>query len=1103
MKQKVKVKKEIPIMTGLLFISFFVLCTNVSVFASIPEKDNLMRKVNEIDQNQQKEITGKVTDTQGQPLPGVTVTVKGTTRGTVTDVDGNYSLSNIANNNTLVFSFVGMETQEINVGNRTRIDVTMQESAIALEEVVAVGYGTMKKSDLTGAVSSINQDVFDKSRESSFLKSLQGKIAGVHISTGSGEPGSYSRVIIRGANTIAGSSEPLYVIDGIQINESGANVANPRFGANSPINPLTSINPSDIVSIEVLKDASATAIYGSRGANGVILVTTKQGKEGKPIITYDGNGGISYPAKKIDVLNGSEWIDYRKDWTLMPDKKRIIYGYFQDYLFFLNAGETEPSKMIPRDVYALPEYNWQDEMYRTAPRNSHTLSISGGNINTKFYGSIGYNNEKGLLKNNGYSRYNANLKIDHNQNRVNLSFSLRASYSRYEGAAQSGDGYNNMGILQTAVVSRPLVFNNPRDEEVMGGWKKPTENLLHVDRLTSSPNISSSASMSYKLIEGLYLGTSISGTIVPSRTTEFYGKETPWGYYLQGRAAVSNSEWFGWSNTNSLSYEKNFKNNSRLNILGAFELNGSGYSYNSIVKSNFPDETTGVNDLNKGLTLQSADSNAGLAKSMSFFGRINYNWRDRYLLTSSIRRDGSDRFGEDSRWGYFPSMALAWRISEESFMKRVKNLDNLKLRISYGVTGNSNIPEFRYMARMGNSFYGDQLGLVPVSMPNPNLKWETTVQYNAGLDISVFKNAINLTVDIYNKQTSDMLYEAIIPAQSGFKTQWQNLGKINNKGIEVSLNTININTKDFAWTTSLTLSSNKNKLVEIRPGLEEAPIGAGYWSLSYIKINDVGRLKKGQPIGIMYGYQLDGIYQLNDFSGWIDKRGISEPNNPDIPWEQRGWVLKQGIADASNLGALRPGTFKFKNTDGSEDLKITEADKTVIGNSEPKLFGGFNTNFTFKRFEVGLFFDYSVGGDIFNSTKFELEGAFPGEYYNITKDFWKNHWSPDNPTNKYPSYSDRGYYNSLATQPNSYYVEDGSYFRLQNLSFSYTFPTPFSRKLGVNNFRVYYSISNLFTLTNYTGFSPEVDSGYSLLTGFDTIGYPRPTSHMWGISITL
>lgn len=342
-----------------------------------------------------------------------------------------------------------------------------------------------------------------------------------------------------------------------------------------------------------------------------------------------------------------------------------------------------------------------------------------------------------------------------------MSLSLNGSYSKYNGAVQSGDGYGNIGVTQAAIISRPLVFQNPLALQTQGGWKKPTENLEHIDRDISTPNVGANLVLNYKLMEGLYVGTMLNGVIVNSKVNEFYGKDTPWGYYLKGRAAINNTEWMGWSNINTLSYDKMLKNNSKISALGVFELSGSGYRNSSVIKSNFSDETTGIHDISKGITLEDATSGAGQTKRISYLGRLNYDHRGKYLLTGSIRLDGSDRFGENNRYGYFPSMAFGWRISEENFMKKQTLFDNLKLRLSYGQTGNSNIPEFQYMARMGNSFYGDQFGLVPVSLPNPNLKWETTVQYNAGLDISVLNKRLDITLDFYDKITTDMLYNAI------------------------------------------------------------------------------------------------------------------------------------------------------------------------------------------------------------------------------------------------------------------------------------------------------------------------------------------------------
>lgn len=1051
--------------------------------------------------SQNRTVEGTVTDEAGAPLPGATVIISGKQIGTTADVNGHFSLA-VPSKSTLEISYIGYITYKVEVGTQKSITVKLKEDSQAIEGVSVIGYGSVRKKDITGAVAQVGAKTLGESRQSSFINSLQGRIAGVQITPGSGAPGSGSKVLIRGANSIAGSSEPLYVIDGIQMNGSDAPIASSTFGQSASISPLSAINPADIISIDVLKDASSTAIYGAKGANGVVIVTTRQGEDGATMVTYDGSVGISTKSKTIGMLEAEDWIDYRKDQTLLPDHSRLEYGYFQDWLFFENAGELNPSKLIPRDVYAMPQHNWEEEMYRTAISTSHNISVTGGSANTKFAGSLGYNKEDGLLLNNDYQRVTARLRVDHTHKRLNISLNLNGAYSIYNGAANSGAGYNNMGVLQSALVSRPVVFSNPLADETQGGWKEPTANLNYIYKQTKAPNFSGNTTVSYKLAEGLYLSSTFSGTVAPSNCYEFYGKETPWGWYLKGRASVTNTSWAGFDNINSLSYNKQFKNNTRLDALAVFQISQSKYETNSIVKSNFADETTGAFDINKGVTLESATSNAGPQKSVAYLARVNYSIFDKYLITTSFRADGSDHFGENHRWGYFPSVALAWRMSEEPWLKRVQSIDNFKLRASYGVSGNSNIPLFQYMARMGDSFYGDELGLIPTKMPNPDLKWESTTQYNLGFDLNMWNSAFNVTFDIYNKVTSDMLYEAIIPAQSGFKTQWQNLGRVDNNGIEVSLNTRNISTKNFSWHTSVTFATNRNRVKEIGNGLDVAPIGAGTWSLSYIKINDVGRIMKGQPIGVIYGYDVKGIYQMSDFVGWTDKLGRYGANDPKINWDQREWILAPGVEDCSALGKPRPGTFKFRNADNSEDGAITEADKVILGNSQPKFYGGIGNNFTYKNFELSLYFTYSFGAKVFNSTKYELEGAYPGEYYNITKDFWKNHWTPDNPTNDYPSYADANYYNTLSALPSSYYVEDASYLRLQNLMFAYNLPSTFTKKLGIRNIRVYYSGSNLFTLTGYTGYDPDVDSGNALLSGFDVIGYPRARAHTFGVTIS-
>lgn len=1049
---------------------------------------------------QEKTITGLVISAKGVELPGVNIVQKGTTNGVVTDFDGKYSIKlELQGSQIIVFSYIGFKTTEVQVDGNSVINIVLQDDSEQLNEVVVIGYGSVKRRDVTGAVTSIKEDVFEQSKQSSFVESLQGRVAGLNITTSSGEPGSASKIIIRGANSLAGSSDPLFVIDGVLVNESAAPVANSSFGSNSSRNPLSSINSNDIVSIEVLKDASATAIYGSKGANGVILVTTRKGKSGKMTISYDGRTGVSFASNKLEMLNGDEFIDYRKDWVLMPDGKRIVDGYFRDPLFFLNPGETEPSLKEPRNVYTLEQHDWQDEMYRTAFSRTHNLSISGGNEYTKYYGSVGVNYEEGILINNDYSRYNAMLKIDHNKNKFKMGFSIRSSFSEYGGAAQSGDGYANIGVIQAAVISRPLVFSSELDNQTVGGYKEPTTNLEFIDRKVSTPNISANINLSYELAEGLYFQTNLGGSLVNSNVKEFYGKETPWGFALKGRAAITDSNWKGFTSTTSLFYSKTINSNSSITALAATEISGSDYFFSNIIMSNFADGSTGYNDISKGLTLQNANSGAGLSHQLSYISRATFDYMSKYLFTGSFRADGSDRFGKNNRFGYFPSAAFAWRMSDENFLKDSKLINNLKFRLSYGLTGNQNIPQFQYMARLGNSFYGDQLGLAPSAGTNPDLKWESTEQANAGVDVSLFQNRLDITVDVYKKITTDMLYNAIIPSQSGFKTQWQNLGEIENKGIEVTLNSVNIRNNNFEWSTNFTAAANKNKVIDIGNGLDTAPIGGGFWSTSLIKLNDVGRIMKGQPIGVMWGYELEGIYQIDDFSGWNDKSGTLPSNDPNIPWHVRDWQLKDGVVDATSLAQARPGTFKFKNLDGSDDNKISEDDKTIIGNSQPKVFGGLSNNFKYKGFDLGIFLTYSIGGDIFNSTKYELEGAFAGDYWNITKEYWNNRWTPDNPTNEYPSYSDSNYYNTLSALPNSYYIEDASYVRLQTVSLSYTLPREIP---GFTSIKFYYSGNNLFTWTKYSGFSPDVNSGNPLLPNFDTIRYPLATSHQFGMTLT-
>ena len=1027
---------------------------------------------------QQKAISGTVNDENGEPLPGVTVVVKGTNQGTVTNVDGEFSLDNIPTDATLQFSFVGMKTQDVNIENRSSIDVIMEVDAIGIEEVVAVGYGTEKRKDVTGAIASISADKISESKVTSFQEAIQGRLSGVQVSSSSGEPGSSVNISIRGANTVYGSSAPLYVIDGVPYDVNSGEVADASIGNGTSSNPLASLNPSSIESVEVLKDASATAIYGARGANGVIIITTKSGKVGDAKITYDGYVSLGTVTRKLPVLSADEYIEYRS--VINPNT----------FLFYIDSNRDGNYNEydMPRDPYELPMHDWQDEMLRVGMSNSHNLSISGGNASgTTFSGGIGYLDQNAIVIGNDYQRYNALLNLDHkHNNKLKLGLKFNMSYSELNGATQSGGGSGIFnGVVQNLVISRPLEFYAP-NWDTEGRYISPLSMIDNAYKSISYLRNNLYTYLDYNVMKGLALHVSGGGFLTSSKGKEFYSKYTNWGNLDNGRAMLQDSKANSWNFTSRLNYYIRPNIHHLLKFMVAFEMNRYNWERMFIENADYTDESTGVNDISKGKRIKGISSDRNMINRLSYFGRLNYQFKGKHLLTATIRADGSDKLGPNNRFGYFPSLAYAWQIHNEPFMASLKSINNLKLRLGYGITGNDRIPSYRYLARMTNTEYGGELGMAPESRSNYDLKWEETSQLNFGLDIGLIKDRINITVDYYKKSTTDMLMSALVPKKTGFLSQWQNLGKVDNEGFEIQISTSNIQTKNFTWNTDFNLSSNKNTVKDLGD-VEYIPVSiGGGW------ITRAGRVIEGESLGRAYGYVFDGVYQIEDFN-WQDG------SNPDIPHEERIYVLNEDVVSVAGINVL-PGSFKFK--DLSDDGVIdVDKDRTTISRSFPKHFGGINNSFKFKNFDLSVLLNWSYGNEIFNESKYRLEGGVSNTWMNITESFFRNRWTPENPTNEYGTFADDNW-NKTALLASSYYVEDASYLRLQNVSLGYIIPERLVQKVGIDYARIYLAGTNLHTWTNYSGFDPEIDSGNSLLPGFDRLTYPRTKTFTFGVNLT-
>ena len=1015
-----------------------------------------------------KTITGSIKDDLGEPLPGVNVVIKGTTIGTITDMDGKYTMSNMYNDAILQFSFIGLATQEVVVGDQMTIDIQLKPDFVGLDEVVAIGYGNMKKKDLTGSVVAIKSDDIVSGNPIDVVSGLQGKMSGVRISSSSGDPNAGIDISIRGKNSISAGTNPLFIIDGMPYDVNEDEIASSSVGDNNSSNPLSLIDPSDIETVTVLKDASATSIYGSRGANGVIIVETKSGLKGKTVIKVGASMGFSKSSREIPVLSGNEFIEYRRD--IDP----------QGFLFYHNGDLNSP-----RNPYSLEQHDWQDEILRTGVQQNYNLSMSGKSGETSYLVSFGVLDNEAIIENNNNQRYTGRLKIENNKNdNLLIGANIAGTYMEVNGATQSGGGSDLFnGIVQNLVISTPVELYNPTFDPG-DTYISPSSMIDDAYRKSSTMNLNSNAYLHYAINNQFKLIISGGGMLSSSKGTEFYGKETSWGVGDNGYSNINESRAYSINGTAQLHYSKNLNGNHNFNALVATESNLYNYEWFGVTQTNFLTESTGAFDIAKGSLTKNVGSYRDKNKRISFFGRVNYSYKERHIVTANFRADGSDKFGPGNRFGYFPSVAYSWRLINEGFMEEQSIFSNFKLRASYGLSGNDRIPSYRYLARTENTYYNGDLGMAPNSQANDDLRWETTYQANVGLDLGFIKNRLLLVVDFYDKRTQDMLIPIPTPGKTGYSEQWQNIGKVTNKGFELQVSSKNIDKSNFKWSTEINISHNKNRVEDL--GLSDfIPVGIpGGW------IQDIGRVSVGRSIGEAYGYEFDGIYQMSDFT-WQNN------SDPEIKHENREYQLKENVVSVTGVN-VKPGSFKFKDLDGDGYVTLEE-DRKKISSSDPILFGGITNNFQYKNFDLNILVEGSYGNEIFNESKYRLEGGAALSYMNLTKEFYYNHWTPDNPTNEYGTYADQ---NATSLLTSSYYVEDASYLRLRNITLGYNLKKHTLKSLGLNSARIYVSCNNFLTLTKYTGYDPEVNSGNPLMSGVDRISYPRSKSVIFGVNIS-
>lgn len=1032
------------------------------------------------------QVTGKVVDAMGELL-GVSVMVKGTTNGTTTDLDGKFQLTNVKSSDVLQFSFIGYKTQEIKVGKQQVINVTMEEDAQALEEVVvvAVGYGDVKRRDLTGSIGKANMSDLTKTPVNNVAETLGGRIAGVQVSSTDGGLGDNFNIVIRGAGSLTQSTAPLYVIDGFPSETSG----------------MSALNPNDIESIDVLKDASATAIYGSRGANGVVIITTKKGKSGKATLSYNGSVSVSQVKNTMDMMNGYEFVDLQRE--IMEGNLKTVDGEDIDEFayYYLKDGITL------EDYKRFKSYDWQDEIYRTAISHNHYVGLTGGSDRMDYSASLSYSNQQGVITNSDLSRYqgrfNFHQKInDHVKINANANFASNVQNGPNPSTAQTSVSnslmYSVWGYRPVSPSGSDLLaelYDN--DVDMSNDYRfNPVLSARNEFRRSTTNHLQANLGVEWEIIKNLKFKTTAGYTGRDVRREEFNGSQTrtgnshPQNTQSKGiNAYLRQDESRSYLNENTLSYVYAKKKHNLNALIGAtFQKNTS--RYHTITQEQITNESFGMAGIGKGSATPVVTSSLGENAMISYLGRVNYNYASKYYVTASMRTDGSSKFAPGNRWGYFPSGSLAWAFGrEKQISKAMPWLSNGKVRASWGLTGNNRIGDFDYMAQLvtssnvykypwSGSFYP---GYVLGSMANEKLKWETTEQYDFGLDLGFLDGRINLTMDYYIKTTKDLLLSADVPASSGYSSATLNVGKLRNNGLELTLETINIKTKDFTWTSNFNIAFNSNKIIELNDG-QESMINYVTWDNKY-KTMPAYISKKGEAAGSMYGFIYEGTYKYDDFNTSVDSNGKTI------------YTLKDEVARFSD--AAQPGDPKYKKLTDDGTNKITDADRTVIGNGQPKHTGGFNNNFVYKNWDLNIFLQWSYGNDVLNANRMIFENPQARKNTNMFASY-VDRWTPENALSDMPRARAIGaeYYSSM-------YVEDGSFLKLKTISLGYNFQPRTLHALGIRSARLYVSAENIATITGYSGSDPEVSTRNSVLTpGFDWSAYPRSFNASLGVNIT-
>ena len=1035
----------------------------------------LVQKSQSVTQNKKK-ISGKIVDSTGEPVIGANIVEKGTTNGTITDLNGNFTLE-VSSKSILLVSYIGYAPQEVTVGNLQSINVKLREDTEMLDEVVVVGYGTQKKSDVTTAVASVSSENLKNRAAVNFGEAMAGQVPGVLIQQTNGAPGGEGLTIkVRGTGSITQSNDPLYVVDGYPM-EGGA---------------FRLLNSSDIESIQVLKDASSTAIYGSRGANGVVIITTKKGQIGKPTVQLNAYVGFQQREKKIEMMNRDQYVQWFIDghnqaWLDAkvissdpdqsphsindPNSRRALYsGASSQYMIPDGTGSYKYNFLDPASVAQMPDNDWQDLLYRNALMQQYELSVSGGSENTRYTFSGSYTSQDGIVLNNDYERFNFRTNVSSKiADCLNVGMSLMA-YSA-DGTEQA----NGKDSPVLYALNLPPIYPLHNEDGTYGSMVRNPEILAgdvanpigiaeQVMNKRKRHGWLGTIFAEWEIIKNLKYRISINGGIQDNIQKKFEPSYVDFDSSKAPRPAKGiNERWTDrdWVIENTLNYSFTLADKHSFNALLGYTTQSHTYEHMKGEARGYANDN--ITTLNAG-TMYALTSDESEYSMISYLGRINYVYDNRYMLTTTLRSDGSSRFGKNTKWGTFPSVSLGWRISQEKFMQDVKQISDLKIRASFGISGNNRIGNYSAIGLLSTGFYptGDavQNAVNPSTMANDDLGWERTRQYNLGFELGLFNNRIRLEGDFYDSQSIDLLLNVPVPTITGYSTQMQNIGKVQNRGMEFTLNTKNL-TGEFAWSSNFNISFNKNKVLEV--GVDGRPI---YGSAA--NANNAFITKPGYPIASFYGYKYIGVFQS-----------------------------EEELAKYPHLSGDKVGDGRYE--DVNKDGVLDQNDKTILGDNNPLFTAGFSNSFSYKNFTLDIQFTGSYGAEVFSFYK-RMCGIYHGDRNGMIEQLgrWQSKDQPGDGIHFRPTRTPSGW----QRDPSSAWVQDASYLRLRNLTLGYNFDQKVLDKMKMKGLRLYVTGQNLFTITNYVGYDPETSSESGLAQGGDYLGYPAARSFIIGANIT-